>query len=154
MTGFWSLVPCSNSGCVSLLDEWLGASHWRFQCFEFLVSKMRIVKVLGLPKWYSGKEYACQCRRCWRCRFNPWIRRSPGGGNDNLIHCSCLENSMDRGAWRSTIHGVTKSRTRLSTHNKSTYQGSLRELVYVKLLNGLHLRKPSWGKVVLVINCP
>ena len=69
--------------------------------------------------------------------------RSPGGEYDNLLHCSCLENSMDRGAWRSTIHGVTKSRTRLSTHNKSTYQGSLRELVCVKLLNGLHLRKPS-----------
>ena len=77
MTGFWGLVPCSDSDSVNLLDEWLGASHWRFQCFEFLVSKMRVVKVLGLPKWCSGKEYACQCRRCWRCRFNPWIRKIP-----------------------------------------------------------------------------
>ena len=77
MTGFWDLVPCSDSDSVNLLDEWLGASHWRFQCFEFLVSKMRVVKVLGLPKWCSGKEYACQCRRCWRCRFNPWIRKIP-----------------------------------------------------------------------------
>ena len=26
----------------------------------------------GLPRWYSGKEFACQCRRCW---FNPWVRK-------------------------------------------------------------------------------
>ena len=29
---------------------------------------------------------------------------------------SCLENSMDRGAWQAMVHGVTKSQTRLSTH--------------------------------------
>ena len=34
--------------------------------------------------------------------------RSPGGGNGNPLQCSCLENSMDRGAWWSPIHGVTK----------------------------------------------
>ena len=40
--------------------------------------------------------------------------RSPGGANDNPLQHSCLENSMDRGAWRATVYGVTKSRTRLS----------------------------------------
>ena len=39
---------------------------------------------------------------------------SPGGGRGNPLHYSCLENPMDRGAWRATVHGVTKSRTRLS----------------------------------------
>ena len=34
--------------------------------------------------------------------------RSPGGGNGNPLHCSCLENSMDRGAWQATVHGVIK----------------------------------------------
>ena len=38
----------------------------------------------------------------------------PGGGNGKPLQYSCLENSMDRGAWRATVHGVTKSRTRLS----------------------------------------
>ena len=38
---------------------------------------------------------------------------SPGGGHDNPLQCSCLENPMDRGAWRATLHGVTKIRTRL-----------------------------------------
>ena len=34
--------------------------------------------------------------------------RSPGEGNGNPLQYSCLENSMDRGAWRATVHGVTK----------------------------------------------
>ena len=36
---------------------------------------------------------------------------SPGEWNGNPLQYSCLENSMDRGAWRATIHGVTKSQT-------------------------------------------
>ena len=40
--------------------------------------------------------------------------RSPGGRNGNPLQYSCLENPMDRGAWWAAIHGVAKSRTRLS----------------------------------------
>ena len=40
--------------------------------------------------------------------------RSPGGGNGNPLQYSCLEKPMDGGAWWATVHGVTKSRTRLS----------------------------------------
>ena len=39
--------------------------------------------------------------------------RSPGEGNDYPLHYSCLENSMDRGAWRATAHGVSKNQTGL-----------------------------------------
>ena len=39
----------------------------------------------------------------------PGSGRSPGGGHDNPLQYSCLENSMDRGAWRATVHGVTES---------------------------------------------
>ena len=39
----------------------------------------------------------------------PGWRRSPGAGNGNPLQYSCLENSMDRGAWRATAHGVAKS---------------------------------------------
>ena len=39
---------------------------------------------------------------------------SPGKGNGNPLQYSCLENPMDRGAWRATIHGVAKSWTRLN----------------------------------------
>ena len=46
--------------------------------------------------------------------------RSPGEGNGNPLQYSCLENSVDRGAWQATVHGVAKSQTRLkrlSTHS-------------------------------------
>jgi len=39
--------------------------------------------------------------------------RCPGEGHGNPLQYSCLENPMDRGAWRATVHGVAKSRTRL-----------------------------------------
>ena len=43
----------------------------------------------------------------------PGSGRSPGEGNGNLLQYSCLKNPMDRGAWYATVHGVTKSQTRL-----------------------------------------
>ena len=42
------------------------------------------------------------------------LGRFPGVGNGNSLQYSCLENSMDRGTWWATVHGVAKSRTRLS----------------------------------------
>ena len=63
------------------------------------------------PDGSEGKESVC----------NPgdqgsilWWGRSPGEGNGNPLQYSCLENPMDRGAWWATVHGVTKSGTRLS----------------------------------------
>ena len=44
----------------------------------------------------------------------PGWGRSPGEGNGNPFQYSCLENPMDGGAWLATVHGVAKSRTRLS----------------------------------------
>ena len=39
------------------------------------------------------------------------LGRSPGEGNGNPLQYSCLENAMDGGVWRATVHGVAKSRT-------------------------------------------
>ena len=39
----------------------------------------------------------------------PGLGRSPGGGDGNPLLYSCLENCMDRGAWRATVHGVAKT---------------------------------------------
>ena len=44
----------------------------------------------------------------------PGLGRSPGEGNGIPLQYSCLEDPMDREAWRATVHGVAKSRTRLS----------------------------------------
>ena len=52
----------------------------------------------------------------------PGLGRSPGGGQGNPLQYSCLENPMDRGAQRATVHGVAKSQTQLkqlSTHSIS-----------------------------------
>ena len=46
--------------------------------------------------------------------LTPGLGRSPGGGNGNPLQYSCLENPMDRGAWRSMLCGVAKSQTQLN----------------------------------------
>ena len=46
--------------------------------------------------------------------LTPGSGRSPGGANDNPFQYACLVNSMDRGAWRATVHGVLKGWTQLS----------------------------------------
>ena len=66
---------------------------------------------MGFPGGTSDKESACQCRRHKRCRFDPWVRKTPGVENGNLLQYSCLENSTDREAGWATVHEVTKSRT-------------------------------------------
>ena len=59
----------------------------------------------------DGKESACNGGDPGSI---PGLGRSPGEENGNPLQYSCLENSMDRGAWWATVHGVAKSRTRLS----------------------------------------
>ena len=49
----------------------------------------------------------------------PELGKSPGGGNGYSLQRSCLENPMDRGAWWATVHGIAKSRPRLSTHART-----------------------------------
>ena len=62
------------------------------------------------------KEPTCQCRRCKRHRLNPWVRKIPWGGHGNPLQYSCLDNPMNRGAWRAMVHGVI-SQTRLKWLN-------------------------------------
>ena len=72
---------------------------------------------LGLPGWLRGKEYACNARDL---SSTPGLGTSPGEGNGNPLWYFCLANPLDRGAWRATVHGVAKSRTRrcMSHHMK------------------------------------
>jgi len=51
----------------------------------------------------------------------PELGRSPKEGNGNPLQYSCLENSMDRGAWWATAHGVTESGTTEHTHTHTTH---------------------------------
>ena len=72
-------------------------------------------KILGFPGGTVVKEPTYQCRRNKGHSFSPWVEKILWRKNDNLLQYSCQENPMDRGAWRAAVHGVTKSRTQLST---------------------------------------
>ena len=67
----------------------------------------------GLPRWQSGKEATCQCRRCG---FNPWVQED--ALEKEMATCSSIirENPMDRGAWWATVNGAAKSRAWLCTY--------------------------------------
>ena len=67
--------------------------------------------VHGLVSWWLGsKESACNAGDMGSI---PGSGRSLGEGNGNPLQYSCLENPMDRGAWRAAVYAVTKSWTRL-----------------------------------------
>ena len=87
----------------------------------------------------------------------PGWGRSPRGGHGNPLQYSCLENPMDRGAWRATVHRVTKSRTRLKQLTTCALyakphvrrQGGFKRLVLEKLMLLLfnHIQIP-WRKLI------
>ena len=65
----------------------------------------------GFPGGSDGKESAC---RAGDPGSIPGLGRSPGKGNGYPVQYSCLENSMDRGAWQAIVHGVAKNQAPLS----------------------------------------
>ena len=118
--GFWA--PCTHSEVTlkALLPEtprsprqdrpsWLWTLAYKDSPIVELL--LWVPEMKGRPRWLSGKEPSCQCRRC---KIDPWVRKIPLGGNGKPLQYSCLGNPMDRGAWWATVHGVTKSWTRLS----------------------------------------
>ena len=66
---------------------------------------------MGFPGGSAGKESTCNAGDLGSV---PGSGRSPGGGHGKPLQYSCLENPMDRGAWRAAVRGVSKSQTRLS----------------------------------------
>ena len=107
-------------------------------------------------RWYSI------CLQCSQPRFDPWVEKIPwtrecyplqyfclensmdrgawrapwgcrfGEGNGNPLQCSCLENPRDGGAWWAAVYGVTQSRTRLKRLSSS----SSKHLSLFKLYHG------------------
>ena len=67
---------------------------------------------MGFPCGSAGKESACNAGDRGSI---PGLGRSRGEGNGNPLQYSCLENPMDRGAWRATVHGVARVRDDLVT---------------------------------------
>ena len=98
--------PRSLACCSPWLHKKSDTRHW--QCTT--------VRILGFLDGASDKEPACQVGDIRDAGSIPAFRRSPGEGNGYPLQYSCLENSMDRGAWQAAVHGVTKIWTQLSTH--------------------------------------
>ena len=67
-------------------------------------------EMLTTPGGSGGKESSCSAGGPGSI---PVSGRYPGEGNGNPLQYSYLENSMDRGAWQATAHGITKSQMRL-----------------------------------------
>ena len=96
---YWSGVPlpsppCRKPGFYSWVGKFLWRREWQstpvFLPGEFHGQRSlvgyspwghdwatNIHTHIGLPRWLSGKESACQCRRYWRCGFDPWVGKSP-----------------------------------------------------------------------------
>ena len=75
---------------------------------------------MGFPGGSNGKESACNAGALGVESLGQG--RSPGEGNGNPLQYSCLENSMERGAWWATVQWVAKSWTRVSDFNFFHYK--------------------------------
>ena len=87
---------------------------YAFGQFSYIFLGMR----LGFPGGSEGKASACDAKDPGSI---PALGRSPGEGNDTPLQYSCLENPMDGGACWAAVHGITKSRTRLSDFTYTSY---------------------------------
>ena len=65
----------------------------------------------GKEAFLGGSEGKASACNAGDLGLIPGSERSPGEGNGNPFQYSCLENSMDKGAWRTAVHGVAKSWT-------------------------------------------
>ena len=81
-----------------------------FQMFQAEIQESSLISdtPCPIPGGSEGKESACSAGYLGSVLE---LGRSPGEGNDNPLQYSCLENSMDRGAWWATVHGVAGSDT-------------------------------------------
>ena len=70
-----------------------------------------LCKSRGFLGGSGGKESAGNARDAGRHKFDPWVGKIPWRREVNPLLYSCLENPMDRGAWRATVHGITKTWT-------------------------------------------
>ena len=154
-TIFWSLLKLTPilPLCFFLLKQ-----ATSFYCILFLpIDYFKLPSQLSYEWHYfpfpspggsDGKASACNAGDLG---LIPGSGRSPGEGNGNPLQDSCLEKSMDGGAWWATVHGVAKSWTWLSDFNSLRPQSSLIEWLYfnkpLKYFLGVSVKR--WAENVL-----
>ena len=139
---YWSGLPCSSRGSSQLRDQTqvdsltyepsgkpkntgvgsLALLQGIFLTQESNQGLLHYRQILyqlsyqGSPRykrWFMGKESACNAEDQEDAGSIPGSGRSPAGGNSHPLQYSCLENPMDRAAWRATVHRAANSWTRL-----------------------------------------
>ena len=107
---FFRVILGSNGSTSSLLQRIVSSSTGLTQTmFEQECKQSSWAKVsffFPFPGGSDGKESASSAGDLG---LIPGLGGSPGGGNGNPLQCSCLEHPMDRGAWRTTVHGIAES---------------------------------------------
>lgn len=127
------LAPCCPQNKVQIPET--GDIRWTYNpllehlsCLGAPICKLPISQALSNPLWHAGqavfhlfhlvslylaflmaqtvKEI---CLQGTRPGFNPWVRKISWRRNGNPLHYSCVENTMDRGAWPLTVPGITES---------------------------------------------
>ena len=100
----------------------------------------------SFPGGASGREPTCHCRRLRDTPSGPGLARSFGGGHGNSLQYSCLENPVDRGAWRAPVLGVAKESDMTERLSRSTTPTNSRYL-----LPTADFKFPQYGKGSLTI---
>ena len=122
----WIVSNFVNSATMNILQKFL--SEYLFSILEGLY--------LGMECWVICTFWASQMALMVKNSLAnvgdirntdsiPGSRRFPGGGHGNPLQDSCLENPMDRGTWRATVHCFEKSQTRLPWPSMHTSMGIL-----------------------------
>ena len=119
-------TPCSTTNAISTKEypkrpAWLtfpliASTNFPLNMkppWSFSPSAWSLGRMSPLLAWGKAEVKASTCN-VGDLGSIPGSGRSPGEGNGTPLQCSCLENPMDEGAWWAAVHGVAKSRTRLS----------------------------------------
>ena len=147
--GFWALGTGARKASSSILG-----GCFSIKIFPRIFADFCVIG-WGFPSGTSGKELTCQCRKCKRHWFDLWVRKIPWRRARQPRQYSCLENPMDTGAWRVTVHGVVWTGTGLeqhSTHSHETgwgFRGTLRFVGTHRVGTGLiRVCREAWSSVL------
>ena len=114
LQGCFLIRATMSTAAIKLLYMSLRLLCRHFSCFIYIH--------MGFPNGSDGKASA---HSAGDPGLIPELGRSPGEGNGNPLQYSCLENSMDRGAWQATVHGVTHTHTHTHTLHIYIYMQEL-----------------------------